>query len=58
MIKRVSIIFLIMRFLHACTPGGGGGTWSSNTRGGAAGKSEKLPCPGVKFLKMIPYVPE
>ena len=25
-----------------------------NIRGGAAGKSEKLPCPGVKFLKMIP----
>ena len=33
---------------------GGKGTWSTNVRGGAAGKSEKLPCPGVKFLKMIP----
>ena len=34
---------------------GGGGTWIANIRGGAAGKSEKLPCPGVRFLKMIPY---
>ena len=32
----------------------GGGTWFANIRGGAAGKSEKLPCPGVRFLKMIP----
>ena len=32
----------------------GGGTWPTNIRGGASGKSEKLPCPGVKFLKMIP----
>ena len=34
--------------------GGGGGTWSMNIRVGADGKSEKLSCPGVKFLKMIP----
>ena len=32
----------------------GGGTWFMNIREGAAGESEKLPCPGVKFLKMIP----
>ena len=31
-----------------------GGTWSTNIRGGTAGKSEKLPSPGFKFLKMIP----
>ena len=31
-----------------------GGIWSAKIREGAAGKSEKLPCPGVKFLKMIP----
>ena len=36
---------------------GGGYTWSSNIRGDSAGKSEELPCPGVKLLKMIP-VPE
>ena len=35
-------------------PGGGGATWSTNIQGSAAGKSEKLPYPGVKFLKMIP----
>ena len=27
----------------------GGAAWSMNIRGGAAGKSEKLPCHGVKF---------
>ena len=32
----------------------GGGTLIANIRGGAAGKSEKLPCPRVRFLKMIP----
>ena len=36
-------------------PGGGGGTWPTNIWGGATGKSKKLPCPGVKFLKMIPF---
>ena len=36
------------------SPGGGGGIWPTNIRGGAAGESERLPCPGVKFLKMIP----
>ena len=30
---------------------GGGGTWPTNIRGRAAGKSIKLPCPGVKFRK-------
>ena len=35
-------------------PRPGGGTWFTSIRGGAAGESEKLPCPGVKFLKMIP----
>ena len=35
------------------TPGGGS-TWPTNIRGRAAGKSKKLPCPGVKFPKMIP----
>ena len=29
-------------------PGGGG------VRGGGAGKSEKLPCPGVKFPQTVP----
>ena len=29
-------------------------TWPTSIWGGAAGKSKKLPCPGVKFLKMIP----
>ena len=32
-----------------------GGTWPSNIWGGAARKSEKAPCRGVKFPKMIPY---
>ena len=32
----------------------GGSTWIVSMRGGATGKSEKLPCPGVRFLKMIP----
>ena len=32
---------------------GGGGTWHTNIRGGASGKSKKLPCPRVKLLKMI-----
>ena len=37
------------------TPGGGGGgTWPTNIRGRAAGKSKKLPCPGVNFAKKIP----
>ena len=31
-----------------------GGTWFANMQVGAAGKSEKLPCPGVRFLKMKP----
>ena len=36
------------------TPRGGGGcAWPTNIRGSAAGKSKKLPCPGVKFPKMI-----
>ena len=33
---------------------GGGSAWPTNIRGRAAGKSRKLPCPGVKFPKMIP----
>ena len=32
-------------------PGEGG--YLAYIRGGATGKSEKLPCPRVKFLKMI-----
>ena len=35
-------------------PGGGGYLVYEHTGGGATGKSDKLPCPGVKFLKMIP----
>ena len=35
-------------------PRGRGGTSITNIQGGAAGKSEKLPCPRVRFLKMIP----
>ena len=35
-------------------PGGGGGTWPTNIRERATGKCRKLPCPGVKFPKMIP----
>ena len=31
-----------------------GGTLPTNIRGRAAGKSKKLPFPGVKFPKMIP----
>ena len=38
---------------HSCNSPPGG-TWSANIRGGAVGKSEKVPCPGVKFLKIIP----
>ena len=34
----------------------GVGTWSTNIRGGAAGKSVKLPCPGVKFLQLYPVL--
>ena len=49
-----SLVPLTYSFWNEGTAGGGGGTWSSNIRGGAAGKSEKLPCPRVKFLKMIP----
>ena len=30
------------------------GPWFSIMRGGAAGKSEKVPCPNVEFPKMIP----
>ena len=37
-------------FLHGVRAG----TWCTNIREGAAGKSEQLPCPGVKFLKIIP----
>ena len=32
----------------------GGDTWSSNVQESAAGKPAKLPCPEVRFLKMIP----
>ena len=33
-----------------------GGSWPTNIGGGAAGKSEKLPCPGVKFSKTIQVI--
>ena len=45
--KPVKIIFanIFVSFSMPLTPGGG--TWFANIRGGAAGKFEKLPCPGV-----------
>ena len=39
--------------MESLAPGGGGGTWPTSIRGRAAGKSKKLPCPGVKFPKMM-----
>ena len=48
--SRVDIFVLKVQI---CLPGEGG-AWPTNIRGGAAGKSKKLPCRGEKFLKMIP----
>ena len=48
------VSYFLPRDFEEEAPGGGGGTWPTNIRGRAAGKSKKLPCPGVKFSQTIP----